>query len=316
MSDLLNRSKIPCFLCAQLAGFTPTGGDMAGVTCEICGKYSISGPARAQLESAQYTDKKWILSVATKKASAVGSLLELTTPRIERLLERSPSSNPLACTDDLVTYIAAKSERYGDGVNVPFTEYARFGLRNKEALHGVIRLLNDLKLAEFRNTSNNFYCVSLMPSGWQRANELRKASDDGRKVFVAMAFDPTMRPAFDDGIRPAIEDDCGFTACRVDGVEYNGKVDDRIVAEIRSARFVVADFTMHRHGVYFEAGFGLGLGIEVVYCCREDEVSKAHFDTRQFNHVLWNDCAQLRSRLTSRIRATVIGARLNSGVDV
>ena len=35
---------------------------------------------------------------------------------------------------------------------------------------------------------------------------------------------------------------------------------DRIIAQIRASKFVVADFTRNRGGVYYEAGFALGLG--------------------------------------------------------
>jgi hypothetical protein len=44
------------------------------------------------------------------------------------------------------------------------------------------------------------------------------------------------------------------------------------MAEIRRSRFVVADYTGQRNGVYFEAGFGLGLGLVVIPTCRADEV--------------------------------------------
>jgi hypothetical protein len=48
---------------------------------------------------------------------------------------------------------------------------------------------------------------------------------------------------------------------------------------------MVADFTGHRGGVYFEAGDGLGLGIPAIWTCRYDELKKSHFDMRQFNYI-------------------------------
>lgn len=38
------------------------------------------------------------------------------------------------------------------------------------------------------------------------------------------------------------------------------RIDDEIIGRIRASRFIVADFTGHRPGVYFEAGMMLGLG--------------------------------------------------------
>ena len=63
---------------------------------------------------------------------------------------------------------------------------------------------------------------------------------------------------FEDGFKPAIEDDNRTKAVRIDRLEHNRKIDDEIIAEIRRSRYLVADFTGNRAGVYFEAGFALG----------------------------------------------------------
>src|SRR6478672_5340023 len=57
---------------------------------------------------------------------------------------------------------------------------------------------------------------------------------------------------------------CKFTIVRPDRVEHNDNVNDRIISEIRSCQFMVADFTLHRNGVYFEAGLASGLGRPVI----------------------------------------------------
>lgn len=100
---------------------------------------------------------------------------------------------------------------------------------------------------------------------------------------------------------------------RIDRSEHNNKIDDEIIAEIRRAQFVVADFSCGadgaRGGVYFEAGFAAGLGKPVVYSVRKADLGKLHFDTRQINHIDWNDSTDLLTRLTNRIEAT-IGRRI------
>ena len=65
---------------------------------------------------------------------------------------------------------------------------------------------------------------------------------------------------------------------------------------------MVADFTGHRGGVHFEAGFAMGLGILVVFT--EEQIDAAHFDTRQYNRILWKTPA-LRHNLKNRIQATI-----------
>ena len=101
---------------------------------------------------------------------------------------------------------------------------------------------------------------------------------------------------------------------RADKREYNHKVDDEIIAQIRRSRFLVADFTGHRGGVYFEAGFAKGLGQEVFWLCREDDIDELHFDIRQYNCIPWRDDEreELRRRLSTRIEA-VLGAGPGAG---
>ena len=68
-----------------------------------------------------------------------------------------------------------------------------------------------------------------------------------------MSFDKSLDQAWTEGLKLGIED-CGYSALRVDAKEHNEKICDVIVAEIRQSKFLIADFTIHRNGVYFEAG--------------------------------------------------------------
>jgi nucleoside 2-deoxyribosyltransferase len=121
-----------------------------------------------------------------------------------------------------------------------------------------------------------------------------------------MWFDPSVHPAWLKAVAPGIED-AGYEAIRIDKVEHNRKIDDEIIASIRACKFLVADFTGQRGGVYFEAGLAQGLGKQVVWLCRKDELDKVHFDTRQYNFILWEDgkLAELRTALQNRIEATI-----------
>ena len=133
---------------------------------------------------------------------------------------------------------------------------------------------------------------------------------DSNKIFVAMWFDPLLKFIYDEGFSLGIKD-TGFNPVRIDieKEDYIDKLDDLIIAEIRSSRAVVADFTQGKEGargsVYYEAGFAYGLGIPVFYTCREDCVDKLHFDTRQYSHIVWNEPEELREQLRNRILASL-----------
>lgn len=157
---------------------------------------------------------------------------------------------------------------------------------------------------------------TLTMRGWERADSWHSRGAQTRQAFVAMWFDRVMTPAFDDGFAPAIRD-AGYDAFRIDRHEHGNKIDDEIIAGIRRSRFVVADFTcglsevdgrmqpLARGGVYYEAGFAQGLNIPVIWTCRADCIDHVHFDTRQFNHIVWSSPAELRQRLLTRIQAVI-----------
>ena len=131
---------------------------------------------------------------------------------------------------------------------------------------------------------------------------------DSSQAFVAMWFDDSVRAAYDEGIEPAICDS-GYKAKRIDRDLTVDKIDDAIISEIRRSRFLVADFTHGkqgaRGGVYYEAGFALGLGIPVIFTCRRNMIDEIHFDTRQYAHVLWDNASDLKSSLRDRILARI-----------
>jgi hypothetical protein len=157
----------------------------------------------------------------------------------------------------------------------------------------------------------------LTAKGFERMEALESGAARTTQAFVAMWFDSSMTDAFDKGFQQAIVD-AGYRAFRVDRKEHGNKIDDEIIAEIRRSRFVVADFTcgvvdvadkpvaMARGGVYYEAGFAQGLRIPVIWSCRENCLEHVHFDTRQFNHIVWTDPADLRVKLLNRIRAVIV----------
>ena len=138
--------------------------------------------------------------------------------------------------------------------------------------------------------------------------EERTTEADARNGFVAMWFNEELNEAFTAGMSPAIEDN-GFNAIRIDRHEHNNKIDDEIISEIRRSRFVIADFSCGadgpRGGVYFEAGYALALGKPVVFTVRAPDLEKVHFDTRQFNHIVWEDPDDLHQKLKNRIAATI-----------
>jgi nucleoside 2-deoxyribosyltransferase len=98
----------------------------------------------------------------------------------------------------------------------------------------------------------------------------------------------------------------GFDPVRIDRKEHNNEISGEILYEITKSRFLIADVTGQRAGVYFEAGYAMGLGIPVIWTCREDDIENVHFDTRQYSHVVWKDENELATNLANRIKGTIL----------
>jgi nucleoside 2-deoxyribosyltransferase len=92
---------------------------------------------------------------------------------------------------------------------------------------------------------------------------------------------------------------------------------------------MIVDLTGYRGGVYFEAGFGFGLGIPVIYTCHKDWLTSksdengnlvregVHFDLNHRNILFWTDNTEdpeyarynlekFKDNLIARINAVVV----------
>jgi nucleoside 2-deoxyribosyltransferase len=119
-----------------------------------------------------------------------------------------------------------------------------------------------------------------------------------------MWFDDSTLDAWNNGLQKGISE-AGFEPLRINMKEHVNKICDEIIAEIRRSRFVVADYTGQRGGVYYEAGFAAGLGLPAILTCRKNEMDKLHFDIRQYNCIDWQTPEELAQRPQVRIEAVI-----------
>jgi len=179
---------------------------------------------------------------------------------------------------------------------------------DENCINYLLKTLQDLKYIEHTFFQINEYTTpntfTLEPEGWKRIYN-NTNMENTNKVFVAMWFDSKLNSAYEKGICKAITDN-GYEPIRIDKAEHNNKICDEIIGAIRKAKFVICDFTGQRGGVYFEAGFAMGLNKQVIWCCKEEALKELHFDTRQYNHIIWKDEKELYENLDNRIKATII----------
>ena len=119
-----------------------------------------------------------------------------------------------------------------------------------------------------------------------------------------MSFAENMKP-IRESIRKAITE-CGYIPRIMDEIEHNHQIVPEMLYEIRQSKFVIAELTGHNNGAYFEAGYALGNGKEVIQLCNKEKFSEdGHFDVKQVNTILWDNHDDLCERLINRIKATI-----------
>lgn len=307
-----------CSICgkeARVVGIGPMD-QYHNVDCETCGSYSISDVARDFLfEDKNILEHKVKISSylrgrnikhLDKIAVVVQDMSGQPVPRVtvaeivksfpERLADR---------IDKALLNLATMSKFAGDKVRLDQKDYPVFYPDSSE-LNATFFVMEQLISGDLVKGFQGFSTELIVASkGWNRVAELQRTEKkDVKQGFVAMWFDKSMDLVWENAIEKAIRD-AGFFPRRVDNKEHNNKICDEIIAEIRRSKFVVCDFTGQRGGVYFEAGFALGLDIPVIWTCKSDEVDKLHFDTRQYNHIVWDNEADLYTKLLNRVKATI-----------
>lgn len=137
--------------------------------------------------------------------------------------------------------------------------------------------------------------------------KLKESGKNSNRCFVAMKYSPDMALFYDNGILPATQAN-GFRAIRVDRehVDTDQTINDFIIASIKQSRFCIADFTHQSDGVYFEAGYALGRGLEVIFTCRSDDWDNLHFDVRPMQVIRYSTPEELARALSLKIQAAVL----------
>ena len=224
-------------------------------------------------------------------------------------VKNQPGLLPNERAERLLRLVAGRSKTIGDSVLISHNTHEAFAWSETYQASELVYYLSYLNemgwISGIGGGIPSEVVVSI--TGYNRISEKSRESDLAQ-AFVAMWFGQDMTEVYDQGIKPAIEE-AGYNPMRIDRKLDVEKIDDAIVAEIRRSRFLVADFTHGqdgaRGGVYFEAGFAMGLAIPVIFTCRSDMVTKLHFDTRQYAHIVWSTPDKLYFDLRDRILARI-----------
>jgi hypothetical protein len=122
------------------------------------------------------------------------------------------------------------------------------------------------------------------------------------QMFVVMKFDdPYLNSAYEGVIKPAGES-FGYRVLRVDEIQDSGLILTQVLEHISRSKLVFVELSGERPNCYYEAGYAQALGKEIIFSIRQEE--PLHFDLAGYRFIQWQTEAELRSKLTERLRAT------------
>jgi hypothetical protein len=313
-------SKSTCPVCETESEITDIRAAYE-IHCPRCGHFSIGEMAAGEIKhwaKQQRTNLSgWIrenpeCKIYTQDLKILGGLPNLTVgEKAEKLLDYLSQNYPKPgekIDDGLVFSEATRDDASTDRPTVSIIKPILLGVSRSLDVFELMFLIYDYLISErgFLSETPESY-LRITPKGWAHIDSKRQANPNSQIGFIAMWFNESVngaRMAIEKGIMAA-----GYKPFRVDQKEHNNKIDDEIIAGIRGSKFLVADLTDHRGGVYYEAGFAQGLGLEVVWLCRKSDMEKMHFDIRQYNCIPWEDdkLPELTRALQKRIEASRIG---------
>ena len=143
-------------------------------------------------------------------------------------------------------------------------------------------------------------------------NKADKEETKPNFAFVAMPMDKTDHQLVDvlDAIKDAAKS-CGIMAERIDDTESNERITDRMLKQIDSAKYVIADLTKGRPNVFFEAGYSEGRGKTPIYVARQG--TEIHFDTNDYPIIFFHNMKELKEGLQRRFIA--LSKKVASGLE-
>lgn len=281
--------------------------DLYYIECPICGRYEID-----YLSELGFTrlpsEEKAMISAFTRELSEYNSLPpELHTlddeGQIEKIISRYKKKTIMEKLDNLILYLGKKSHYFGQPLKIHGEiEYPITYSKDREEFNNIFNQAMEAGLIELPKTGGN---AKLTLKGWEKFETIKELKGLSKKCFVAMSCSEDLSEIYEQGIKRAVVE-AGFEPIFIEKREHNEKICDLIIAEIRSCKFLIADVTGQRQNVYYEAGFAHGLNKDVIWTCREDDIINAHFDTRQYNHIVWQNREDLIKKLVNRIKATII----------
>lgn len=279
------------------------------ITLRTTGSERNLGPRRSGYSLKRPLAQRAAMPIPAVRCRGMPKIHDAVPLRVKELLTTWPQTVPEQIERAFCNVVRAhKEKRPGEALNVNRTKDCHIffagGADTLDYYINAMKTYEWVEVVRVDERSPDLVTLRVTPKGWTCFDGLERGRSNIRNpVFVAMWFGgkehrTQMDELYEHVIARAINA-AGYKAKRADADEHNEPIMDRVLEYIRRAPFVVAELSDENNGVYYEAGFAKGLGIEVIYCSRDKHIP--HFDVTGINLVKWKDDADLLKRLENRV---------------
>ncbi|MCB0824376.1 MAG: hypothetical protein KDC09_16890 [Bacteroidales bacterium] len=315
-----NYHQNPCHITGYQTENYPSGYDLAEYLITVNGKRMLFRFPWDHKNNDFVEDNKHILQgmilngkFPKEFSNTNGPVLD--NERLENIIRNAVvPRTPEEKIYSLLSYLHSLQQFEGAQINWPENEdrqdlAKRLYFKNYQELVFYLFTLYKQGLIDGRDATTkdgaDLIGIRLTYEGLAKLIEINESGTQSNRCFVAMSFSDSQRDTR-NAIRIAIKN-CDFDAILIDEQHIDSEVtiNDALIAEIKKSKFVVADFTEHKHGVYFEAGFALGLRKPVIYLCDKKDFDNTHFDTNHYPHIIYESLSDLTEKLQTKIEAWI-----------
>jgi hypothetical protein len=296
-----------------------TTGGFAGFECRRCGLFSLTGSAEAELPEKlnELPLRRSLMSHTLRRMQRPDNRLPkgIDSYNLPTFWRNEKLPTPQQQADNLILWIGDNQKTVFSVASIERPAIAAWiglPISQPDDSTGWVWLHSELEgqqLYEASIRGGRSLDLRLKMKGWERYQDLKKTQNESRTAFMAMKFNqPDLDSVVENCFRPAVKR-TGFVLRVLTDQQPAGSIDDQLRAAILASRFVIADLTHGSPGAYWEAGFGEGLGLPVIYTCKEAawEQQGTHFDTNHLTTIIWDpdNLKKAEDGLTATIRATL-----------
>lgn len=302
----------PCPICQRMAEIndSPYGDGDDLVSCNVCGIFLIDESVAVNHLAADRSVPRHLIQGKIREFNRTSGDRAFELPGFNpffEFLENLAEPDISTKLDLCLKYCAETSDVPGDEIRLnPDTEYPVAFARNGTEFKFYLDTLSEQGLLSLGGDLAAL-AVCVTHSGWLKYSQIQETIRDPKQVFLAFRFMPEIAEIIVNDVCAAIRE-VDFSPSHVyENREVEQTIDVKIVNEIRKSALVIADVTHASNGVYYEAGLGKGFGIPVVFSVRRDRLEDdAHFDTRQFQHITWQNADDFVQQVKDWIEAILV----------